>query len=960
MTNKPFLKAVAEDIYQRIGDDMSRTAVIFPGKRAGLFFNQYLADCASHPLWAPTYITISELFDKLSPLEIEAPIRQVCLLHEIFNRLTHRAESLDDFYYWGELLLSDFDDIDKNMVDTDRLFVNLSDIKALSSQFDFLTEEQKQVLQRFFGNFRGEEQRTQLKQQFLELWQVMGPVYHELRATLKKQGLAYEGMMYREVIEDFHPEALTYDHYVVVGFNVLNKVEKALFAKLKESGKAHFYWDYDTYYYNNPKHEAGVFLRENIVEFGNALDGVAIYDNLSHLPEITCISAPTDNAQTRYLHNWLSQYHTIEHEQETAVVLCNEDVALSALHALPSNKVKNVNITMGFKLTQTPIYTLINSYLILHTKGYDEERDMYMLNNVVQLLSHPHIGSLYAEAAEWKHTLQQANRLYLPQSMLTTHPVLGTLFIHHSDVADWLDAVGNLIDQTSRLFYYRPDDGDQYMQLYKEALFRCRSLVENFRMMVTNGTLKVKSGTLIRLMQRVMKQTTIPFHGEPAIGLQVMGVLETRNLDFEHIILLSTNEGKLPKSGNEVSFIPYNLREAFGMTTIKRQDAVYAYYFYRMIQRASHVTIVYNDGTDGINRQEPSRYIMQLKVEFPGILHHHSMQAASQPGASNDIRIEQSPESVRKLQEYFGYDDRRKRNYKLSASAINDYLDCRLRFYLKYIEQLTPPQDTNPDVDVADFGTLFHKSAELAYRKLTERNSLIRRADLEALYGKEEQVAALVDEAFRTEFFHTAADEPLPYNGTQLIVRHAICRYLHQLLRIDAARAPFTYVESEKRVSVIRTITSHGRDLPILLGGTIDRIDSKEGVTRIIDYKTGGQQKNVKSVADLFNREKSRDGYVLQAFYYAHLMLHEYQCIAPSLLFVRKTANENFEPDIVINSEVVNDFSRYNDDFSAQLTDTINEIFNSNVPYTAAENKDACKYCKFTSLCRRKIENSFG
>ena len=367
MTNKPFLKAVAEDIYQRIGDDMSRTAVVFPGKRAGLFFNQYLADCASHPLWAPTYITISELFDKLSPLEIEAPIRQVCLLHEIFNRLTHRAESLDDFYYWGELLLSDFDDIDKNMVDTDRLFVNLSDIKALSSQFDFLTEEQKQVLQRFFGNFRGEEQRTQLKQQFLELWQVMGPVYHELRATLKKQGLAYEGMMYREVIEDFHPEALTYDHYVVVGFNVLNKVEKALFAKLKESGKAHFYWDYDTYYYNNPKHEAGVFLRENIVEFGNALDGVAIYDNLSHLPEITCISAPTDNAQTRYLHNWLSQYHTIEHEQETAVVLCNEDVALSALHALPSNKVKNVNITMGFKLTQTPIYTLINSYLTLHT-----------------------------------------------------------------------------------------------------------------------------------------------------------------------------------------------------------------------------------------------------------------------------------------------------------------------------------------------------------------------------------------------------------------------------------------------------------------------------------------------------------------------------------------------------------------------------------------------------------------
>lgn len=957
MTNKPFLKAVAEDVYRRIGDDMSRTAVIFPGKRAGLFFNQYLADCAPRPLWAPTYITISELFGKLSHLEVEAPIRQVCLLHGIFNRLTGRSESLDDFYYWGELLLSDFDDIDKNMVDTERLFVNLSDLKAISSHFDFLTEEQKEVLERFFGNFRNEEERTQLKQQFIELWQVMGAIYAELRTTLRSRGLAYEGMMYREVIEDFHPEALVYDHYVIVGFNVLNKVEKALFHKLQESGKALFYWDYDVYYYDNPKHEAGTFLRENIAEFGNALCGTSVYDNLSRLPEITCISAPTDNAQTRYLHDWLGRYHTPQREKETAVVLCNEDIVLSALHALPTDRVRNVNITMGFKLTQTPIYTLVNSYLALHTKGYDEEKDMYMLDHVVQLLSHPHIGRLYAEAAEWKEALLQSNRLYLPQAMLTAHPTLGMLFVRHCEADLLLESLGSLIDLTSTLYYYRPDDDDQYVQLYKEALFRCHRLIDNFRTMVADGTLCVKSGTLIRLMQRVMKQTTIPFHGEPAIGLQVMGVLETRNLDFEHIILLSTNEGKLPKGGNEVSFIPYNLREAFGMTTLQRQNAVFAYYFYRMIQRAAHVTIVYNDGTDGLNRQEPSRYVMQLQVEFPGVLRHWSMQAASRPKPLGDICIEQSPESVRKLQEYFGYDATRKRNYKLSPSAVNDYLDCRLRFYLKYIERLTPPEETNPDVDVADFGTLFHKSAELAYRKLTERGNLIRRADLEALYGQDEQVLALVDEAFRTEFFHTAAGEPLPYNGAQLIVRHAIFRYLHQLLRIDAARAPFTYVASEKQVLAVHHVGSHGRQLPILLGGTIDRIDSKDGVTRIIDYKTGGHQKTVRTVADLFSRDKARDGYVLQAFYYALLMKHEYECIAPSLLFVRKTTSEDFEPDIVVGSEPVDDFGRYESEFATLLGETIREIFDSDLPYAAAENPEVCKYCKFTSLCRRKTES---
>ena len=779
----PFLKAVAEDIYSKFGDNLSRTAIVFPGKRAGLFFNQYLLECAERPLWAPAYITISDLFGQLSSLSIEEPIRQVCLLHQIFNKCTQRTEPLDDFYYWGELMLADFDDIDKNMVEANSLFVNLADVKAFNSQFEFLTEEQKEVLERFFAGFRSEEQRTELKDRFIELWQVMGTIYHELKQQLHSCGLAYEGMMFRDAIENFNADLLTFDRYVFVGFNVLNQVELQLFRKLKECNKALFYWDYDHYYYDNPHHEAGLFVRENIARFGNALqDDAQLFDNLSHLPEISYISAPTDNAQARYLYDWLSTYHNTLQEQETAVILCNEDMALPVLHALPADHVRNVNVTMGFKLTQTPIYTLINSYLNLHTRGYDEEKSLYKAEEVRLLLTHPYINQLYPEASNWCEALLKTNRQLFPLNTLTAHPTLGTLFAHHEDNRSLLETLNTLIDSIGQLFSHKntqtksPDE-DIYTQLYEEALFRIHQLTTSFRSMLSDHTLKVKPRTLVRLMQRVMKQNSIPFHGEPAIGLQVMGVLETRNLDFRNLILLSTNEGKLPKSSNEASFIPYNLREAFGMTTIQRQNAVYAYYFYRMIQRAERVTIVYNDGTDGMNRQEPSRYVMQLQVEFPGKLTAQSIQAASQPSQHADICIEQTPLTLHKLQSHFAYDPAKKKNYKLSPSAINDWLDCRLKFYLKHVEGLVPPQEQQGDVDVSHFGSIFHKSAELAYEQLTERGNIIRASDLQTLYSNEIAIEALVNEAFRLEFFHTEKGEPLPFNGTQYIVHSVLVWY---------------------------------------------------------------------------------------------------------------------------------------------------------------------------------------
>ena len=966
---KPFLQAVAQDLYRRFGDDLSRTAVIFPGKRAGLWMDRYLYECAGHPMWSPSYVSVDELFASLSDLNKEAQIRTVYLLHEIFCRMTGSTESLDDFYYWGELMLADFDDIDKNHVEADKLFVNLANIKDIESQFDYLTPEQRELLSHFFAGLHSQEKQTELKRRFIELWQVMGDIYRELRTALKSKGVAYEGMLYRDGIEHFDASKLTYDNYVVVGFNVLNRVEQELFDRLKESVKTLFYWDYDHYYYDNAQHEAGTFVRENIVRYGNALKTEELYDNLKHLPEINYISASTDNAQARYLNTWVSE-HLTEQEEETAVVLCNEDIVQPVLHAIPADKVKNVNITMGFKLTQTVPYTLLTAYLNLHTKGVDTTQGMYLLEEVNTLLAHPYTVQLYPEAEALRSELLRSKRIYINTKDREYQDAgLKALLTPPTDNESLLATLSALIGSAGRLYVSNGDKDNHMVQLAEESLFQMHRIVENFKALIEDGTLRVATKTLVRLMQRVMSQVSIPFHGEPAIGLQVMGVLETRNLDFRHLILLSANEGKLPKMSHESSFIPYNLREAFGMNTIQRQNAVYAYYFYRMIQRAEKVTIVYNNGTDGLNKQEPSRYIMQLQVEFPGKLSAWELHPTAKAHKATPIAVEQTEETRRKLREHFSYSPGKKRVYRLSPSALNDYLNCRLGFYLKHVEGLNPPEEVDIDVNVADLGTIFHKSAELAYNELTQRNNTITSGDLETLLKDERRIQGYVDEAFRTEFFHTEPDIPLNFNGTQLIVRHVILSYLRQLLTMDKQRTPFNYIESEKEIRKVYTIDSHGTKLDILLGGTIDRIDSKQNesgreVTRILDYKTGGTPNAIGSIDELFQRDKERNGYVFQAFYYAYLMSGEYGCIAPSLLFMRNTSDDTFEPQIVVGEHPVEDFSIYHDQFGQLLHDTIDEIFNSDVPYSSApltshgNPPKACKYCKFVSLCNREQKDS--
>ena len=959
MTMETFLKQVASDLYTKTNGRLSRTAVVFPNKRAGLFFNEYLSQQSDTPIWSPAYLSISELFRDLSSWEIGDSIKLVCELYKVFRIHTQSTETLDDFYFWGELILSDFDDADKNMADTDALFRNLQELRALMDDYSFMDAEQEAAIQQFFQNF-SIERRTALKEKFISIWDALGHIYRDYRKVLKTQGIAYEGMLYRDVVEKLDPASLPYDTYVFVGFNVLNKVERTLFQKLKDADKALFYWDYDPFYLNKEKpHEAGVFIRKNLEDFPSALpeDAFKHMQNLSSPKEIRYISAPTENAQARYLPEWIRQNLTAP-EKETAVVLCNESLLQPVLHSLPS-EVEHINITMGFPLSQTPVYSFLTTLLELQLQGYQPKNGRFLYEQVIAVLKHPYTRRLTPKSEALEKELTQNNRFYPLPSELQADEFLSHIFQPLNGNASLMKYLSKALEEVAGIYRKEEESAKEevFNQLYRESIFRAYTTLNRFTTLIEEGSLKVHEETLRRLLVKVLSTTNIPFHGEPAIGMQIMGVLETRNLDFRHLILLSVNEGQLPKTGGDSSFIPYNLRKAFGMTTIDHKISVYAYYFYRLLQRVEKVTLLYNNSSDGLNRGEWSRFMLQYLIESDQTIVQQSLIAGQSPQGSTAIRIPKTPQVIQRMHQVFDLAYNPKA--KISPSALNGYLDCPLRFYLKYVAGLQVPEEVSAEIDSATFGSIFHKTAENIYKDLTAHGNLITREALENLTKDTIRLESYVDEAFKELFFHIPSDEKPEYNGTQLINSAVIVRYIQQLLRHDQNYAPFQYVGSEIPVSEKITIHTPSGDFQSRIGGYIDRLDTKGDTLRIVDYKTGGKPDTPADVVSLFVPDKKRSNYVFQTFLYAAIMSRKESLkIAPSLLYIHRASADDYSPVICLKEPrkpetPVTDFSLYEAEFREELQKLLEEIFNENMDFTQTEIEEKCAYCDFKAFCRK-------
>ena len=870
---KSFLESVAEDLLKRYGTDLSRVAVVFPNKRASLFLNEHLARLAGHPIWSPAYITISDLFRSHSPLKVADPILLVCELHKCFIQCTGINESLDHFYGWGQLLLADFDDLDKNMAPADKVFANLRDIHELDD-VSYLTDEQREMIRRFFSNFT-DDHNSELKERFLRLWSHIGDIYHTYNAQLAAQQLCYEGALYRQVATD---ETLQFDHdaYVFIGFNLLQQVEQVLFRRLEQAGKAVFYQD---------------------------TDEVA--------PEqVTYISAPTENIQARYIPQWLTP-ERIAAGRRTAIVLCNEGLLQAVIHCLPEN-VNKVNITTGYPLLQTPVASLVNQLINLQVNGYSEKIGRFRRRWLDIVARHP-----YAPL--------------LPEDYAAHH------LSDHAALLHWLLDIIRHIASTSPSVI---SSVVEKSPLDSESLYRIYTLLNRVSDLIDSGILILDISTLQRLIQQLIQQTSIPFHGEPAEGLQVMGVLETRNLDFDHVLLLSCNEGNMPKGVNDTSFIPYAIRKAYGLTTVDHKVAIYQHYFHRLLQRAKDVTIVYNNATVDAKKGEMSRFMLQLMLERP--VQKLTLRAGQTPQLRTPEPIAKTSDVMTTLQRRFS-----KERGGISPTAISTYLRCQLRFFYRYVSNLKEPDDNEEElIDNRIFGNIFHKACETLYKPFGQ--SPVTAMALDDLLKSGVEIERAVDAAI-----HEELDLPL-LDGLHIINREVIIHYVRQLLELDRRLTPFTILGLEMPVSMMLG------DMQI--GGLIDRLDmiddpvTGEERIRVIDYKTGSRRlkalPDVDAIFDPTNIKEHSD-YYLQAFLYSYIVAQQSpQAVSPALLFIQHAGGEDYDPVLKLGKEPVHDIRSVASHYIEKLQETISEVFNADLAFTPTDDNSRCRSCPFAALCR--------
>ena len=881
---KTFLEYVAEDIINKYGTNLSRTAVVFPNKRAALFLNEHLVRLAGKPIWSPSYITISELFRRHTQLVTGDQIKLICDLYKTYTEVTESDETLDHFYGWGQVMLADFDDIDKNMADAKKVFCNLRDLHELDD-VSYLSPEQVETLKLFFSNF-SEDKTTELKKRFMKIWSRFGDIYRLYNERLEAQGIAYEGALYRKVATDDSVD-FDFDRYIFVGFNVLQRVEQLLFSKLQKMGKAKFYWDFDDYYlatktgHVNPS-EAGHYIKQYLPYFTNELDtsDADIYRNFRKAKKITYASATTEDVQARYVGQWLKEGNRINDGRKTAVVMCDEALLQSVIHSIPE-EVNDINVTTGYPLQQTHFASLLEDIAAQHTEDYDNKQLLEWAIAMLKLMAQGHAGT----------------------NCETT----------------WQDN-----------------------QLTSEALFRTYTVVNRLLELVNNGDLDVDRRTMMRLYGEIVRTTSIPFHGEPVVGVQIMGVLETRNLDFEHLLVLSCNEGNMPKGVNDTSFIPYNVRKAHGLTTIDNKVSIYAYYFYRLMQRAEDITIVYNNAADVTSTGEMSRFMLQMLVESGHDIERLALSLPQEAGSTTCQDEKKTKEVMERLHKRFDKQRNPERTTPMfTPSSLNIYQKCPKRFYYRYVAEIIEPEDDADDgkIDAPTFGNIFHDAVQKIYERVIAayKSHTIQPQTLKQLLANDAYIKGVVDDIMH------------PVNGIQLINASVIITYIKQLLKIDSRLAPFTILGLENVVMKDINVKTAEGQLTTTIGGRIDRMDCvtcADGVRRIrvIDYKTG-------------KNNKKNDGYILQSFIYSLLvdespiMNPEKLEVSPALLYIQHSAGKDFDPTVVYEKEKVTDVSKYREEFMNIVEQIIAEIFNPEQPFACTDDKTACTHCPYCNLC---------
>lgn len=956
---KPFLYQVASLFYEKWGAEVSRLAFVFPNRRTGLFFQKYLSEVADIPLFSPTILTINDLFIQLSGKQSADRISMLFTLYDIYIRQSGSTETFDEFLYWGEMLLNDFDDIDKYMANARMLFSNVTDLREIENDFDFLSDEQIAAIRSFWSSFypRGD---TPNQQQFLAVWQVLYDLYEEFRATLAAEGKGYEGMIFREVVESMErgesPD-LPYEQIVFVGLNALSVSEERFLAQLQKRKIADFYWDYVSDKVTDPDNKASYFVSRNLKSFPSSMK---LPPEEKVKTEIEVIGIPSGIGQAKHVYTLLSDWckeaeMSSEEALRTAVILPDEHLLIPVLNAIPE-QIRRINVTMGYPLAGTPVASLIEYILALQKNvRYIDRNPLFYFRDVLPVLNHRYILSTSPEIiSSLVKEITENNKIYISHTELGKTPLLEILFTPVTGVEAFSDYLIKVLEELNKVMSALSDEEEEDApqrtnDLEQEFIFHYFTTVNRMKEVMKDARIEMKIDTFFRLLKRVTDTITIPFHGEPLSGLQIMGVLETRALDFDRLIILSMNEGIFPQRKAANSFIPYNLRRGFGLPTYEHQDSVWAYHFYRLIERASHVSLLYDTRSNGLQTGEVSRFVHQLHYHYEVPMRDKLVVYNVSSSKTPPLAVPKREDIMRRLDAY-----RKGGSKAISASAINTYLDCPLKFYFSVVEGIREEEEVSETIESDVFGSILHKVMEELYKPF--QGKMVTVDLLKAIRKDTALLTGAIARAFASEFFKTEVVRSL--TGQNYLIGEMIRKYVEKILERDGKLTPFVYIESERKINGLISLSDYSE---IRLKGFIDRVDEVRNAIRIIDYKSGSGTTTFSSIESLFNKEeKDRAKAVMQVFMYcwmyAHLTENKGKTIQPGIYYVRSLFSDPFDPSVYHRiergkSEKVEDFSGYAQAFEEGLRGCLDEIFNPEIPFTQTPTGKACSYCPFKGIC---------
>ena len=953
----PFLNQVA-DHYYNIGE-ADKCCFIFPNRRSLVFFTRHLcqavkdSDVLSRPIVAPEMLTINDFFHKVGGMRSVDRVRLLIELYDCYKECNPKAETLDEFIFWGDVILSDFNDVDKYLVDPKQLFANISDLKKIQDTYTYLTDTQRKAIEAFVSHFSDlsgrltvdlDSEDPDVKGKFLMIWNILYDLYELFNTRLREKGMAYEGMVYRQLaqrlktesVEDVFNDVWQGDvKFVFVGLNALNECEKMLLRKLRDAGRAEFCWDYSGKIISDPKNRSSFFMAENVVEFPQA--AVWDRDGLT-IPEINVVSVPSSTGQAKRLPDVLNGIgsRTVAGLTDCAIVLPDETLLSSVLNSIP-DEVEDINVTMGLPMTGSILYSMMSDIAAIQLHTVNRKGKWYFYHKQVWDLF---ANDLFRKASDEK-TLEIISKVksdaayYISQDVLSGTPLLDAVFRpviadqklqSASQIKDFAEYQKQVL--TAVVSSVTEDVGMNLELEYAKEYYKCVNVLKEI-------DLEVLPVTYVRLLNQLLSAVSVPFRGEPLKGLQIMGPLETRALDFRNLVILSANEGVFPRRNVSSSFVPPELRKGFGLPTYEYQDAVWAYYFYRMISRAEKVWMFTDTRTEGLKSGEESRYIKQLEYHFNIPLNRYVVRFDKMKTAKVED-IVKTLDDVRKIKETV-----------LSATTVQNYLACPAKFYYGTVKELKAEEEVAESLDYGMFGTVYHETMRSLYA-----SDRMTAKDIQSWLGREDEIKSKIKELIIDEL------NLMEVSGRNLVVTDVILKYVMKTLQRDLELLEKEGVDFFEILG--REVKVSGEFKGQKFKGFIDRLDSfHPGQVRVVDYKTGKvldddekiNDDNALAIAeDIFAEDiKERPKIALQFFIY-DMLVQNHPLARGKQLFncVYSTARLFKEPPLNVPRNEM-----FFNAVSERLENTLKEMYSLEVPFRRTNDEKVCEYCDFKMICGR-------